>query len=67
MGTPKIVGIVLLVIGVLLLFFGYQASQSMGEQIAETFTGRFSDETMWYISGGIAAVVAGAFLAFFRK
>ncbi len=67
MGTPKIVGIVLLVIGVLLLFFGYQASQSVGEQIAETFTGRFSDETMWYIIGGIAAVVAGAFLAFFRK
>ncbi|GGY60666.1 hypothetical protein GCM10007071_04200 [Marinobacter zhanjiangensis] len=67
MGTQKIVGIVLLVVGVLLLFFGYQASQSMGEQLAETVTGRFSDETMWYIIGGVAAVVAGAFLAFFKK
>lgn len=67
MGTPKIVGIVLLVVGILLLFFGYQASQSIGEQLSETVTGRFSDETMWYIIGGVAAIVAGAFLAFFRK
>ncbi|SFR65962.1 Protein of unknown function [Marinobacter daqiaonensis] len=67
MGTPKIVGIVLLVVGILLLFFGWQASQSVGEQLAETFTGRFSNETMWYIIGGVAAIVAGAFLAFFRK
>lgn len=67
MGTPKIIGIVLIVVGVLLLYFGYQASQSMGEQLAETVTGRFSDETMWYIIGGIAAIVAGAFLALFKK
>ena len=67
MGTPKIIGIVLVVVGVLLLFFGYQASQSMGEQLAETVTGRFSDETMWYIIGGVAALVAGAFLALSRK
>lgn len=67
MGTPKIIGIVLLVVGILLLFFGYQASQSIGEQLSETVTGRFSDETMWYIIGGVAAIVAGAFLAFFKK
>lgn len=67
MGTPKILGIVLLVVGALLLFFGYQASQSMGEQLTETVTGRFSDETMWYIIGGVAALVAGAFLTFFKK
>ncbi len=67
MGTTKIFGVVLLVVGVLLLFFGYQASQSMGEQLAETFTGRFSDETMWYLIGGAAAVVAGALLALFKK
>lgn len=67
MGTPKIIGIVLLVVGILLLFFGYQASQSIGEQLSETVTGRFTDETMWYIIGGVAAIVAGAFLAFFKK
>lgn len=60
MGTGKIVGVVLLVVGVLLLFFGWQSSESVGDQISETFTGRFTDETMWYLIGGAAAVVAGA-------
>lgn len=67
MGMSRILGIVLLVVGGLLLFFGYQASQSMGEQLAETVTGRFSDETMWYLIGGGAAAVAGVVLTFFRK
>lgn len=67
MGMSRILGVVLLVVGGLLLFFGYQASQSLGEQLAETVTGRFSDETMWYLIGGVAAVVAGAFLTFLKK
>ncbi|MBO6851783.1 MAG: DUF3185 family protein [Marinobacter sp.] len=67
MGTGKIVGVVLLVVGVLLLFFGWQSSESVGDQISETFTGRFTDETMWYLIGGAAAVVAGAFLTLVRR
>ncbi|MEX2476088.1 DUF3185 family protein [Marinobacter sp.] len=67
MGTGKILGVVLLVVGVLLLFFGWQSSDSVGDQLSETFTGRFTDETMWYLIGGAAAVVAGAFLAFFKR
>lgn len=67
MGMAKIAGIVLLVVGILLLFFGWQSTQSMGEQLSETVTGRFSDETMWYLIGGAAAVVAGLFLALSRR
>lgn len=62
MGNNKVLGIALLVIGVILLFFGYNASQSLGEQMAESFTGKFSDETMWYIIAGAASVVVGAVL-----
>lgn len=62
MGNNKVLGIALLVIGVILLVFGYNASQSLGEQMAESFTGRFSDETMWYIIAGAASVVVGAVL-----
>jgi hypothetical protein len=58
---------VLLVVGVLLLFFGWQSSESVGDQISETLTGRFTDETMWYLIGGAAAVVAGAFLALVKR
>jgi uncharacterized protein YjeT (DUF2065 family) len=66
MGNSKLVGIVLLVIGVGLFYFGYQSSQSLGNQLSETVTGRFTDETTWYLIGG-AAAAAGVILAFFKK
>lgn len=59
MSTSRIIGIVLLVAGAILFYFGYQASQSLGEQVHETFTGRFTDATTWYFVLGIAAAVAG--------
>lgn len=67
MGSQKLVGIVLLVVGIALLYFGYQSSQSVGGQIAESLTGRFTDETMWYLIGGAAAAAAGAFMTFIKK
>ncbi|MEP4468175.1 DUF3185 family protein [Marinobacter alexandrii] len=67
MGSSKLVGVVLLVVGIALLFFGYQSTQSVGGQITETFTGQYTDKTMWFLIGGAAAAAAGAFLTFFRK
>lgn len=67
MGTPKLAGLILLVVGIILLYFGWQSSESLDDQISEAVTGRFTDETMWLIIGGAVAVVAGAFLAFVRK
>lgn len=67
MGSQKLLGIILVVIGIILLVFGFNASQSLGDQVTETFTGRFTDETMWYIIGGAIAVVIGGFLALGRK
>ncbi|SDT98404.1 DUF3185 family protein [Halopseudomonas salegens] len=67
MSTNQLIGVVLLVVGVLLLYFGWQSSQSLGDQVTEAVTGRFTDETLWFIIGGAAAVVAGGFLALIRK
>lgn len=67
MGSSKLVGIVLLVIGIALLYFGYQSTQSLGNQLTETVTGRFTDQTMWYLIGGAASAAAGGFLLFFKK
>lgn len=67
MSMQKVAGLVLLVVGVILLYFGWQSSQSIGDQLAESFTGRFTDETLWLLVGGAAAVVAGGALAFFRR
>ncbi|MEX2488424.1 MAG: DUF3185 family protein [Pseudomonadales bacterium] len=66
MSSNKLVGVVLVVLGIVLLYFGWQASQSMTEQVTESFTGTFTDSTMWYIIGGAVALAAGAFMAFRR-
>ena len=67
MTTTRLIGLVALVIGVLLLYFGWQSTQSVGEQLSESLTGRFSDETMWYLIGGAAAAIGGAFMVFLRN
>jgi len=59
----RIIGLVLLAVGVTLLVFGYNASQTVGEQVVEGFTGRFTNQTMAYVIGGVAAIVGGAALA----
>ncbi|MFV8570294.1 DUF3185 family protein [Marinobacter sp. SBS5] len=67
MGSSKLIGIVMLVVGIILLYFGYQSTQSVGNQLTEAVSGRFTDETMWYLIGGAAITVAGAFLTFLKK
>ncbi|NVJ66290.1 MAG: DUF3185 family protein [Gammaproteobacteria bacterium] len=54
----KIIAIVLLVVGVALLFWGYNMTQSAGEQLAEAVTGSFSDKATWLmIGGGVCALI----------
>ncbi len=67
MKSQQLAGIALLVAGVLLLFFGWQSSQSMGEQLVETVTGRFTDNTMWYFIGGAVLSAVGIGLLAIRK
>lgn len=67
MSKNQIVGLALLVVGAILLYFGYQASQSMGEQVVESFTGRFTDSTTWYFVLGAVAVVVGLGLTVFKR
>jgi hypothetical protein len=60
MSPPRIVAIALLVIGVVLLVIGMNATHSFADQMSNFFTGKWTDATMWYIIGGIALVVVGA-------
>jgi uncharacterized protein YjeT (DUF2065 family) len=59
MGNKKIIGIVLLAVGIVLLYFGIQATDAPLEEARETFTGDYSDQTMLYLIGGAAAAVGG--------
>ena len=55
----SVVGIALLVVGVVLLIFGMQASASVGSRLSELFTGAPSDRTIWLVVAGVAAAIVG--------
>lgn len=63
----QIIGIVLLAVGALMLYFGYTASQGVGEQLHETFMGRFTDSTTWYFVIGTVAAAMGVGMLAFRR
>jgi hypothetical protein len=65
MAGTKVTGIILLVLGLILLFMGYQSSLGMDDQIMETFTGRFTEQTTWlFIFGGVSTVAGIALLVY---
>jgi type II secretory pathway component PulK len=65
MSPQRILGIVLVVAGVTVMIIGMNASHAASDQISKTFTGHFTDQTTWYIVGGLAAAVFGALLTLF--
>jgi hypothetical protein len=65
MSPQRIVGIVLLIVGVIILIVGMNASHSVADQVSNTFTGKFTDATTWYIIGGIGAALVGLLMALF--
>lgn len=65
MNTQRMAGIALLVIGLVLVVVGMNASDSLADQWSNFFTGHYTDTTVWYIFGGIAVAVVGLFLALY--
>ena len=65
MSQQRIIGIVVLVVGVVLLLVGLNASHSAADRVSDFWTGRFTQATTWYIIGGIAAGVLGLLMAVF--
>jgi len=62
----KIVSIILIVVGVGLIAWGFQLSDSLGNQVSETLTGASTNEVMYRYIGGAASLAVGVYL-FFRK
>ena len=67
MNASQMVGIVVLVLGAVLLGFAYQSSNAPLDQISSIVTGRYTDQTMWYLIGGIVLVLAGGLLTIFGR
>jgi CheY-like chemotaxis protein len=65
MSPKRIVGIVLLIVGVVLLIVGMNASNSVADQVSNTFTGKFTQSTAVYIFGGLALGLVGLLMTIF--
>lgn len=59
MNQKMIIGIALLVLGAVLLYFGLNAANAPAEEFAEALTGQYSDRTMMYLAGGAISAVIG--------
>ncbi len=62
MAASKLIGVGLIVVGCVLLYFGWQSSQSVVDQVSQTLTGRLTDDTMWLVIGGAASAIVGVVL-----
>ncbi len=63
----QLIGIVALAVGAVLLYFGYNASQAPIDQISNSLTGRYTDNTMWYVIGGVAMIATGIAVTLFGR
>jgi hypothetical protein len=58
MQTNKIIGLVMLVAGLGLAFWGWEMSESFGSALSSRLSGSMPDEVMYrYVGGGILAAV----------
>jgi len=58
------IGLVLTAVGIVLLIIGINASESFASDVSRVFTGEPTDRAIWFILGGVVAVVAGLGIAF---
>ncbi|OGV76436.1 MAG: hypothetical protein A3K18_12780 [Lentisphaerae bacterium RIFOXYA12_64_32] len=65
MTTKRIVGIVLLMVGVAVLLLGLNVSHSVVDRVSSSLTGGFTEATTWYIIGGATWGLMGLLLVFF--
>lgn len=56
----KGIGLALLAVGIVLVIFGINASESFDSEAKRFFTGTPTDKSMWLLIGGIAATTIGA-------
>jgi uncharacterized membrane protein len=60
----RALGIALLIVGVILVVYGLNASDSVSSHVSKAFTGAPTNKTLWLLIGGAASAIVGAVLTF---
>lgn len=63
----KIPAIAFLIVGVILLVFGFNASESVASEVSNAVTGAPTDKSIWLIALGALGVLVGGFWLFVRR
>jgi hypothetical protein len=66
-GMKIFTGFVVLAVGITLVVWGVNSSQSVSSEISRFFTGAVTNKAIYLILGGAVAVIAGASIAFTRR
>ena len=57
-GQKKMIGIILLVVGVVLISWGFNEAGSFGGKLSKAISGSPGDRVLWfYISGGVCSLL----------
>ncbi|QBZ82560.1 hypothetical protein GHNINEIG_00592 [Hydrogenovibrio crunogenus] len=62
--SRNLLSFILIGLGILLLIWGIQASDSFSSQVSEVFTGTSSDKAMSLMIVGMVSLIAGFYLRF---
>jgi divalent metal cation (Fe/Co/Zn/Cd) transporter len=62
----KSMSVALLIVGIILIAFGFNAYHSASSDVSRFFTGAPTDKALWLLLGGFVAGVVG-FLGLLRK
>ena len=63
----KPIAIAILVAGVILLAFGFNAGESFASEAKEALTGTPTDKSIWFIILGAIAIIIGGIGSFSRR
>jgi uncharacterized membrane protein YidH (DUF202 family) len=55
----RLVGLVVLAVGIVLLVFAWNAYHSFASDVSQTFTGNATDHAMWLLVWGIVCAIVG--------
>jgi hypothetical protein len=65
--VPRITSFAILVVGIILLIYGLNGSNSFSSSMSRAVTGSPTDKTVWLIALGVIGVITGGFGLLFRK